>query len=79
VLIVVVFLLNVKLVLHSMNAPVVHGKNAVVGIQRKDRVIINIIMHGNNLPSVNYFVLELLNFLRTRKATAELPTKVAVQ
>ncbi len=64
---------NVKVVLHLANVPIADGENVVAGgLQRIANFLIS-----NTYDS--YFVLIFLNFLRTRRATAELPTKVAVQ
>ena len=70
-------LLNVKLVPHLENVPTAPRKNgATVGFQCSVRIIIIIWWQSSSCYSS---VLELLNFLRTRKATAELPMNVAVQ
>ena len=70
-------LLNVKLVPHLENVPPAPRKNgATVGFQCSARIIIIIWWQSSSCYSS---VLELLNFLRTRKATAELPMNVAVQ
>ena len=45
---VVVFLLNVKLVLHLENVPIAHGKNVAAGFQCNARVTSS--LYGDNHP-----------------------------
>ena len=76
----VVFLLNVKLLHHPENVLLARGKIVTaIGFQCNARVILIMICDSLPVATYTYTILELLNFLRTRKAIVALPINVAVQ
>jgi hypothetical protein len=76
---VVAFLLDVKLLHHLENVLLARGKIVAVGFQCNARVILIMISDSLPVATYTYTILELLNFLRTRKAIVALPINVAVQ